>query len=219
VNALPTSLGPTDGDIFEQITSGLRHHGHVAVANALPSSLSESLFMRVQTLDDQDMHAAGVGRNASHQKNRFVRRDRVHWLERDQPVDSAFLDWMEQLRLALNERLYLGLFDYECHFAHYPPGAFYKRHVDAFRGRTNRVLTTVFYLNPGWTTADGGELLFYEADEELPFLRLLPTYGTLVVFLSDEFPHEVLKAHRDRYSIAGWFRVNTTLGGTIDPPN
>jgi SM-20-related protein len=48
---------------------------------------------------------------------------------------------------------------------------------------------------------------------------LLPTYGTLVVFLSDEFPHEVLKAHRDRYSIAGWFRVNTTLGGTIDPPN
>lgn len=32
--------------------------------------------------------------------------------------------------------------------------------------------------------------------------------GTLVVFLSEEFEHEVLPAKRDRYSIAGWFRVN-----------
>jgi SM-20-related protein len=42
--------------------------------------------------------------------------------------------------------------------------------------------------------------------------------GTLVVFLSDRFPHEVRQASRLRYSIAGWFRVNASLGSHIDPP-
>ena len=37
---------------------------------------------------------------------------------------------------------------------------------------------------------------------------VLPELGTLVIFLSEDIPHEVLPAMRDRYSIAGWFRVN-----------
>jgi len=32
----------------------------------------------------------------------------------------------------------------------------------------------------------------------------------LVIFLSEEFPHEVLPANTHRYSIAGWFRVNNS---------
>ena len=35
---------------------------------------------------------------------------------------------------------------------------------------------------------------------------------------SKEFPHEVLPANRDRYSVAGWFRVNTSLANKADPP-
>lgn len=34
----------------------------------------------------------------------------------------------------------------------------------------------------------------------------------MVVFLSEKFPHEVLKANRKRYSIAGWFRVDVRDG-------
>jgi SM-20-related protein len=40
----------------------------------------------------------------------------------------------------------------------------------------------------------------------------------LVVFLSEEFPHEVLPTATDRYSIAGWFRVNTSSAERVDPP-
>jgi len=40
----------------------------------------------------------------------------------------------------------------------------------------------------------------------------------LVVFLSEEFPHEVLKAKRSRFSVAGWFRVNTSNAERADPP-
>jgi SM-20-related protein len=45
-----------------------------------------------------------------------------------------------------------------------------------------------------------------------------PKNGTLVLFLSEEFPHEVLVAKKTRYSIAGWFRINNSIGNQIDPP-
>ncbi|MET0091118.1 MAG: hypothetical protein ABW068_14070, partial [Candidatus Thiodiazotropha sp.] len=35
---------------------------------------------------------------------------------------------------------------------------------------------------------------------------------------SERFPHEVLPAQRDRYSIAGWYRVINNQQGRIDPP-
>jgi SM-20-related protein len=124
---------------------------------------------------------------------------------------------METLRINLNRHLFLGLFDYECHYAYYPPGAFYRKHVDAFKGDTNRILSAVLYLNPIWEPQDGGELVLYSNQEEL-LESILPSYGKLVLFLSQDFPHEVLPVSKSRYSIAGWFRVNSNLGINLDPP-
>jgi SM-20-related protein len=45
-----------------------------------------------------------------------------------------------------------------------------------------------------------------------------PTAGTLVLFESERFVHEVLPAADKRYSIAGWFRKNASISGIIDPP-
>ncbi|MEQ3446267.1 2OG-Fe(II) oxygenase [Pseudoalteromonas sp. XMcav2-N-2] len=112
----------------------------------------------------------------------------------------------------------MGLFSFESHFAHYASGSYYKRHYDAFRGETNRVLSLVTYLNPGWGHNDGGEMVLYQDDHDLEGIKVVPLHGTLALFLSEEFPHEVLPAKRDRYSIAGWFRVNTSIAGKIDPP-
>jgi SM-20-related protein len=118
----------------------------------------------------------------------------------------------------LNQRLFLGLFSFESHYAHYAPGAYYKRHYDAFRGEANRVLSVVCYLNPNWSASDGGELVLYRDEQDREGLKVVPLYGTVVVFLSEEFPHEVLPASRDRYSVAGWFRVNCSIDNKIDPP-
>ena len=49
-------------------------------------------------------------------------------------------------------------------------------------------------------------------------IRVAPAVGTLAVFLSEDFEHEVLPARRDRYSIAGWFRVNSSSARRVDPP-
>lgn len=189
------------------------------IDRALPPALVDALFVRVCGLPDAALTPAGIGREGEHQVNRFVRGDQTRWLEPGQPVAAALLGWMERLRLGINRRLYLGLFDYEAHYARYAPGAFYRRHLDAFAGGgTNRVLSTVLYLNPAWGADDGGEMLLYADDGREVLERLAPVYGRLAVFLSERFPHEVLPTRRTRYSVAGWFRVNGSLGGQVDPP-
>ena len=125
------------------------------------------------------------------------------------------MQWADALRLFLNRRLFLGLDTFESHFAHYAPGAFYRKHRDAFRdagapAATRRVLSVVAYVNAGWGAEDGGELVIYDDAGETPLQRVLPLAGTLVVFLSEDVPHEVCSARRDRYSIAGWYRVRAT---------
>ena len=64
----------------------------------------------------------------------------------------------------------------------------------------------VIYLNADWPSDAGGELVIYD-EHSVPRLTLAPDGGTLVLFLSDETPHEAMKATRERWSIAGWFRT------------
>lgn len=214
-----------DGDdpLFSQIAEDLRSQGWSVIPNALPVLLAEQLHRQILGMNETQFSPAGVGRSSDFTLNTFVRRDEIRWIEGKTEAEKEWLQWSNRLRLFLNRRLFLGLFSFESHFAHYPPGAFYRKHVDAFRGNprhdaTNRVLSVVAYFNPGWMPEDGGELaLFREADTE-PFLHVTPAFGTLVVFLSEEVPHEVRPAHRHRYSIAGWYRVNNTVGDHIDPP-
>ncbi len=182
----------------------------------LPKARWWPLLERARTISDYV--PAGIGRGDNYRGDVRVRSDRVHWLESEHPADVEWLALMEELRQAINRRLFLGLFEFEAHYACYPPGSCYKRHVDAFRGQGNRVLSVVFYLNPSWQPADGGELVLYTG-EDPGGLWLMPHGGTLAVFLSEDFDHEVLPAVRTRYSIAGWFRVNATTGEILDPPS
>ena len=116
---------------------------------------------------------------------------------------SIALDALEALRIAINSTTYAGLFDLECHYAIYPPGARYRRHSDCLRDDDARVLSVVLYLNEDWRPADGGELMLYVGDGAL---LVSPAGGTLVAFLSSQFEHEVLPATRERCSLTGWFR-------------
>jgi len=182
----------------------LRSHGFVAVENALSPALRARLD-RVCNEDASTRFApAAMGR--SRERVRAIRGDVTSWLDDAQEADRSYLAVMEELRLALNQHLYLGLFDYECHYAIYGVGAAYDRHVDTFSGGRNRLLSTVVYLHEEWTPADGGELLLYRPAGQSATTRILPKPGLMVLFLSQEFPHEVLAARKARHSIAGWFR-------------
>lgn len=196
---------------YDLIADALADKGYCILPQLLPAELSTALHRRVSRLDDEDFSHAGIGRDHDFQLNRAVRRDQTRWLSDANPVDAAYIDEMAELRLQVNRRLFMGLFDYESHYAHYPPGAFYKKHMDAFKGQANRVLTTILYLNPDWQPEDGGQLLIYAPDSDEVIETVNPQFGSFVIFLSEQFPHEVVKASRDRYSIAGWFRLKDPL--------
>ncbi|MDW6019781.1 2OG-Fe(II) oxygenase [Vibrio plantisponsor] len=163
-----------------------------------------------------DWQRARIGRNEDTQRASEIRRDKIQWLDSDmgQPVQD-YLERMEFIRREVNQALFLGLFEYEAHFAQYEVGDFYKKHLDAFRGNESRKLTTVFYMNEDWRDANGGELKVYDLNDQL-IQTIAPIAGRLVVFLSEQFPHEVLPAHAKRYSIAGWFRTNGVSENRFD---
>jgi SM-20-related protein len=139
-----------------------------------------------------------------------IRGDHVMWLQTDAASveQIIYLAKLELLRLALNQRFFLGLFEFEGHFAIYPEGAFYKAHLDRHEGTNDRIVTTILYLNPNWQPGDGGELKLWTTVEGKAgaFILIEPRMGTLVCFMAGDFWHEVLPAKKTRMSITGWFR-------------
>ena len=203
--------------VFEQIAEELYQQGYSVLSHALPDTLCRALAQEVRDLPAERFSRAGVGRQEAYVKAETIRRDEICWIDNNTEAGHAWLEWADKLQQAINRRLFLGLFSFESHYAHYQAGDFYKVHRDAFRGQQNRVLTLVAYLNPDWQAEDGGELLIYPDEGHEPLLSVLPEFGTLVVFLSEEFPHEVLPAQTGRYSIAGWYRINSGNSRRVDP--
>jgi len=209
---------PPEDTLFENIATGLEQQGYIVLPAVLPEFLTDGLLDYLSTLESSAFRAARIGRGTDQIRNRFVRRDRIHWIDGSHPGGAQWLAWLGRLKDYLNRRLFLGLFSLESHVSLYEPGDFYRRHLDAFKGQSNRILSLVSYLNRGWEPGQGGELVIYDPDSDQELVRVVPNYGSLVLFLSEEFPHEVLPTARDRYGVAAWFRVNTSLSDTIDPP-
>lgn len=204
-----SSIGPqTPEPPWDEIADALAARGYIVLEQPLPAAITQGLIAHL-TGEAAQLKRAGVGRKQDYHLNDAVRSDKIQWLEPNTLAACDFLTWMDALRTALNKRLFLGLFDYESHFAIYEPGAFYGKHVDAFRGQSGRKLSTVFYLNNDWDENNGGELVLYDGASDQVLERIAPLCGRLVIFLSEDFPHEVLTARATRQSIAGWFRIKS----------
>ena len=187
--------------------AALAADGITVVPDFLPAPVSLALAEEARRRDAVgDFSAAGIGRGASRLERSAIRGDRTLWLDTQvsTPAERALTLALERLRIALNEATFIGLFSFEGHYALYPPGALYRRHLDRFRDDDARLLSCVLYLNETWTAADGGALRLYSPGEEPR--DVLPVGGTLVCFLADRHEHEVLPARRERLAIAGWFR-------------
>lgn len=199
---------------FSVAVTALYEQGWYVDEEFWPSAVSADLEALVigATVDDHQHHWASAALGKARVLDPHYRNDRIRWLQPQRQTERDYLALMELYRRLLNRRLYLGLQDYECHYACYEPGGFYKRHLDGFRDARSRLVTTVNFLNSGWDTEDGGELVIYDpASPERELIRVLPRAGTFVSFLSEEFPHEVLPGRRSRASLTGWFRMRAPL--------
>lgn len=199
-----TDLPATD---WRAVADALAGRGHIVLPAAVPARWWQPLAVEAAALLQQQAFApARIGRGEGLHRETGVRGDGLCWLREDMAAAARYLHWMEGLRQVLNQELFLGLQEFEAHYAHYPVGSFYRRHVDRHRDSNARVVSVVFYLNAEWPADAGGELVMYDA-AGLPLFRQSPEGGTLAVFLSADMPHEVLPASRERWSIAGWFRT------------
>lgn len=148
---------------------------------------------------------ARIGPQGAERRRDDIRGDFTCWLSEPLlPPERVLLERLEELRLQLNREAFLGLFELELHYARYPVGAAYGRHVDQPQGSTQRKLSMVLYLNTEWRAADGGILRIHAADER--FVDVEPIAGRMVCFLTPGREHEVLEARCERLSISGWFR-------------
>jgi len=144
IQTLSTDNGSSNK--FERIVSELADTGFSTCDNFVSPLLVSSMAFEARRRHKQgDFRHARVGNGASMQLRPEIRNDRVLWLDSDKPGATQlpyFLD-LETLRREINRNLYLGLFEFEGHFALYPPGASYDIHFDRFIGTMERVVTCI----------------------------------------------------------------------------
>mgnify|MGYP003113657584 FL=1 len=217
--AAPAPAPLLDPVALNLLIDELVEHGYSVRPDFLPRQVIAQLNDELTELETrQQLTAAGIGRGREHDLRPDIRGDAIRWLDRNSRAQRAYLEAMNMLKDELNRALYLGLFEYEAHFAHYPVGSFYKKHLDSFRGRGNRLISSVLYLNEDWPRDGGGEIVLYNPeDDSREMARVPPEAGTFVCFLSEQIPHEVLPTHQARASVTGWFRRNSSQGNLVDP--
>ncbi|MFN0313671.1 MAG: 2OG-Fe(II) oxygenase [Burkholderiales bacterium] len=191
---------------LQLISTALAGPGWCVVPCAIAASEVEQLRARACELWQAGAFSAG-GTGRKRVANPAVRADAICWVDAGNPVVSGLLAGFETLRLALNQQLFLGLFDFEAHFTRYAALAHYSRHVDRFSDSSSRAVSCVLYLNDSWQPCDGGQLRMYPGGEPERCVDVWPEGGTLVIFLSERIYHEVLPATRERWSFTGWFKV------------
>ncbi len=179
----------------------LRDKGYAIARDYFNSSRLDEIRADFQASRSR-MKAAGVGKSRALADS--IRRDEIVWLDPLYPTQSTLLQELDKLREELNRALFLGLRSFEGHYAHYPAGGFYRRHLDRFRMDDSRTVSLVLYLNSQWQESHGGKLRLYTKDNHID---VAPKDGTLVLFLSGEIEHEVLESFATRMSLTGWFKT------------
>lgn len=191
----------------ELVLHDLHKQGWSVAENFFSLNLIKKLNETLISLGEKGhLNQAGIGRENNFHIEKSIRNDEISWFD-DGNLNEAqkqYLSLVKQLQDAFNQFFYLGLFEFEVHFALYSENAFYKRHLDQHKNQDTRVITFITYLNESWLDENGGQLQLYFDDGK--FVSILPKAGTVVCFMSAEFEHEVMPANRERASLTGWFR-------------
>lgn len=198
--------------LFEKIIEEVMSRNYSVVSEFLSESETQALRTELlQDFENETFQKAAIGNKFNEQVVSEVRGDFILWLDRESggPASSMFLRRIDELIAYLNRTCFLGIAQREFHYAVYPEGSFYQRHLDAFQNDDRRKLSVIVYLNDSdWQEGDGGELVIYPNNStDSEEVKVTPWGGQLVIFESQLLEHEVLPAHRDRFSITGWLKT------------
>lgn len=198
-----------ENPLFETIIDNLLTQKYSVVNNFF--TLEEVAILRnslIAKYDADRFKKSAIGSKTNEEIDKTVRGDFILWMDENNAnnAEQVFFKKINGLVDYLNKTCFLGILHKEFHYAVYPPGTFYKRHLDTFQNDDRRKLSIVCYLNEdNWLPENGGELTIYTEKEDL---NVLPLPGRVVIFESQILEHEVkvVKAS-ERMSITGWLKT------------
>jgi len=197
---------------YEQIISDLVEHKYSIVEDFF--NLEEIQKMRTTLLnkyEEDSFKKAAIGNKTNEVIEKEVRGDFILWLNEADAGENEllFFNKINPFISYLNKTCFLGILFKEFHYALYPKGTFYKRHLDTFQNDDRRKLSLVCYLNDeDWKPENGGELVIYKIIDgvENP-ITIYPYPGRVVIFESQLLEHEVKPVNTMRLSITGWLKT------------
>ncbi len=161
----------------------------------------------LEKYNEDEFRKAAIGNQFSEQIIKSIRGDFISWIDENNllPEEKVFFNKIDDFTNYMNRTCFLGIQEKEFHYAVYPKGTFYKKHLDTFQNDDSRKLSIVCYLNDeDWKPEFGGELVIFKPLEEI---KVYPLKGRVVIFESQVLEHEVRQVEQMRLSITGWLKT------------
>ncbi|CAM2823660.1 2OG-Fe(II) oxygenase [Legionella worsleiensis] len=202
----------------ELISHNISVQGYHLIDEFIAPEHYKALIAYCENLQQQGLFRnARIGHTNETHHNNAIRTDAICWLEEQtiEPCVQTYLKRTNELACLLNRTLFLGLTEFETHFAVYQPGTYYKKHIDQFATKKTRKISCVYYLNEAWQEEFGGELILYSKENHI--LQKVSPKGNRFICFDSELPHEVCLTHHTRYSITGWMKTAPTNPLWVSP--
>lgn len=196
---------------YEQIIDALMADKYAVADGFFSSNEIDALQVSLRKKYESDgFKKSAIGNQANEKIIDAVRGDYILWLDEDaaDEAEQRYFAKINDFVQYLNRTCYLGITDKEFHYAVYPQGTFYKRHLDTFQNDSRRKLSIVCYLNDeDWQPEFGGELTIYINENGSETEKsVYPLKGRMVIFESQLLEHEVKPVKKQRLSITGWLK-------------
>lgn len=198
--------------LYEKIIDGLMADKYAVADDFFSADEVQALRVGIlQKYNEEQFRKSAIGNQSNEQVIGAIRGDFILWMDEENAgsEENIFFDKINDFMAYMNRTCFMGLAEKEFHYAVYPPGTFYKRHLDTFKNDSRRKLSVVTYLNDeNWQPEYGGELTIYTNENgSEQAIDIYPVRGRVVVFESQELEHEVKPVKRDRLSITGWIKT------------
>lgn len=197
--------------VYEKVIEDLLNQQYSVVDDFFSSSEVEALRnILLSKYEEDEFKKAAIGNQFTEQVIKAIRGDFISWInEADlEPSEEVFFHKINDFTHYLNRTCFLGIQEHEFHYALYPKGTFYKRHLDTFQNDDSRKLSIVCYLNDeDWQPEYGGELVLYKEND----ITIYPLKGRVVIFESQIIEHEVKPVEQKRLSITGWLKTRKII--------
>ncbi|WP_405330625.1 2OG-Fe(II) oxygenase [Leeuwenhoekiella sp. LLG6367-2.1] len=203
----------TENTVYENLITEILENSYSIIDDFFDASEIEELRDSLKDIYEADcFKKAAIGDKFNEEVDKTIRGDFILWINEAEgrAVERRFFNKINNLVDYLNRTCFLGILQKEFHYAVYPTGTFYKRHLDTFQNDDRRKLSMVCYLNDdSWVATNGGELTLYLPSENgETALDIIPKPGRMVIFESQVLEHEVKPVlASERLSITGWLKT------------